>query len=347
MKHLTRWIALLLVLCFLMTGAACAEVYEDERVCFLLICNEGMSNTGGNVGNTLMMVSFDIATGKIRLLMFAWDTFIDMEGFDTPQLIEQPYRQNGPDETLKVVDSIFGLNIDLVMSLNYLNLANLIDDFDGVNVEVTRAERNALNGMVTSKKENIITMANLGMLQQMLIESLVSEYYLDDWGPDTHLNGLQAVGYGWLQYDSVANCCLREGKVISQLFYRVGERINDLVILYTNDQEVPEETGRRRLINLDDPTDDDVEYLYKVIEPIFEKSYHNLAYDDIISIALSLGRAAYSSAMQGIDIFNNVDCMILPLEVYDPFDMVAGRTGHLVDYEANGQAIREFLYAEN
>ena len=51
---------------------------QDERgwVDFILVCNEGMSNTGGNVGNTMMVVSMSPKTGKIRLMMLTWDTFI-------------------------------------------------------------------------------------------------------------------------------------------------------------------------------------------------------------------------------------------------------------------------------
>ena len=178
------------------------------------------------------------------------------------------------------------------------------------------------------------------------MESLAREYYLEDWGEDTHLNGLQAVGYGWLQYDSVYNCCLREGKIISDLFNSVSESIHSQAVFYTNDTEKPKKANGRRVINLDDPTEEDLEFLYKMVQPIFDKSFHNLQKEDIIRISLTLGRAAYMAARQGVDVFANVECMILPLEANDEYDIVAGREGHLVDYEANGAAITEFLYGE-
>ena len=71
-----RWIALLAAVCLLPLGAA-AEAGSGkirEWIDFFLICNEGMSNTGGNSGNTMMIVSMNPNTGKIRLVPFTWDT---------------------------------------------------------------------------------------------------------------------------------------------------------------------------------------------------------------------------------------------------------------------------------
>lgn len=346
MKRGMRFAAVLLALTLFLSGAALAEGENSQRVSFLLMCNEGMNNDGGNVGNTLMNVSFDAETGEIRLLMFTWDTFITVEGYDVPQLLDQPYRDNGPEGTLKAYNSNFGQSIDKFLSINYLNLANLIDQFGGVNVDISRAERNALNGMVASKKKSITTMASIGQLEQMLVDSLADEYFLDQWGEDTHLNGLQAVGFGWLQYDSVYNCCLREGKVISDLFASVENTLNEQVVFYTDDSGAPA-GDNRRAINLDHLTKEDLDELYRHIKPIFVKSYNNLTQTEIYIITAAFGRAAYEAARQGVDVFRNVECAILPLEATAPYDVVAGREGHLVDTAANAKAITDFLYGED
>lgn len=280
---LRKMIAILLVIgCILGSVPASAaqkdpvKVNEQDWVTFLLMCNEGMQNNGANVGNTMMVVSMSPYTGKIRLMMFTWDTFIHYEGYDIPQLIDQPYRINGPEETMKVFNDNFDTDIGLFMSLNYLNLSGLIDSYGGVNVDISRAERNALNGMVASKKENIKAMADTGLLSQVLVEMLAQEYYLSDYGPDTHLNGLQAVGFGWLQYDSVYNCCQREIKVVGNLFHSVGKAVSDKVIFYTNASGLPEGQNGKRAINLDDITLDDMAFLRREVDPIFTMSYNNL-----------------------------------------------------------------------
>lgn len=344
---LKRMITVLLLCAILLSGFAFAE--EDawkDSFTFLLICNEGMQNDGGNVGNTVMAVSMDPLLGQIRLMIVTWDTFIDYEGFDIPQLLDQPYRKGGPEATLKVFNENFGTNIEHILSVNYLNLANLIDAYDGVNVDITRAERNALNGMVASKKENIQAAADTGLLENFIVEQMAKEYYLDQWGEDTHLNGLQAVAFGWLQYDSVYNCCLREIAVISDLFSSVGTAISNEAVFYTEDTGKPEVDDGRRLIDLDNITAADETYLYRAVSPIFDNSYNNLTDDEILSISITLGKSIYYAARQGVDVLGHIECEIFPLEARNEYDIVAGRKGHVIDKAANAEAIDAFLFAE-
>lgn len=349
-KKIIRFIALFLAACMLPFCGLAEDIPEtDERgwVDFLLICNEGMSNSGGNAGNTLMAVSLNPKTGKIRLMMLTWDTFIQYRGYDVPQKIDMPYRNNGPEETVRVFDDNFNMNIHLFMSLNYLNLADLIDSYGGVYVDISRAERNALNGMVASKKENIISQVELGLIGQWYLEKLAEEVYLNDYGPDTHLNGLQAVGYGWLQYDSVYNCCLREARVIANLFSSVGTKIGEKVVLYTDSSGYPESVNNRRAINLDNLTEDDYQFLRAEMAPIFQMAYHNLSEENIRDISLALIRAAYLASRQGVKVLDSLETKVLPLEALDPYVTVAGTQGHLIDYKANEEAMKAFLFAED
>ncbi len=350
MKRVFRIAVALVLAVSLLSAAVLAEetAGDSDWVNFLMICNEGMNNSGGNAGNTLMVIAINPATGKIRLMMFTWDSFVHYEGYDIPQMIDMPYRNKGPEETMKVFNDNFGLDITLFMSLNYLNLSSLIDHYGGVNIDITRAERNALNGMVSSKKESLLAQAKLGELGEMIIESLTKEYYLTEFGPNTHVNGLQAVGFGWLQYDSVYNCCEREVEVVAALFKSMGNSIAEKVLLYTNESGKPDTADSRRMINLDAMTDDDVEFLYYQIEPVFQMSYNNLTEDDIIRISTALTRAAFEASRQGVNIFDSesLSYAVFPLEAKQEYVRVAGVKGHLVDTEANAAAMREFLFAD-
>ena len=338
-----RLLALVLSLCLLPVFALAEDTGSDsDWVNFLLICNEGMNNDKGNAGNTMMLVAMNPEIGKIRLVMFTWDTFIDYEGYDVPQKLDMPYRNNGPEECMKVFNANFGMNIEYYMSLNYLNLANLIDEYGGVTVDISRAERNALNGMVASKKASLQDQVGSGFLSQAIVEMLAQEYYLTEFGPNTHLNGLQAVGFGWLQYDSVYNCCGREAKVIANLFDSVGKVIADHVTFYTNENGAPE-SARGRAINLDDVTEEDYKFLREQMDPIFRMSYNNLSEETIQSLSLALARVAYQGSRQGVDIFEALQFRVFPLEAKDPYDIIAGTKGHLIDKDANIAAIKEFL----
>ena len=350
MKRIYRLIAIMLVLCLLPVFASAEEELEDERgwIDFILVCNEGMNNIGGNAGNTMMVVSLDPNTGRIRLMMMTWDTFINYPGYDVPQRLDMPYRNNGPEETVRVFNANFDMDIKLFMSLNYLNLASLIDAYGGVTIDISRAERNALNSMVASKKENIIAQADLGLLSQFFVESLANDYYLNEYGPDTKLKGLQAVGFGWLQYDSVYNCCLREVKVIAALFSSVGKSIREKAVLYTDEYGEPEHLSGRRAINLDHLTEEDYLFFRSEMSAIFQMAYHNLTEDDIRIISLALARASYEGSRQGVDIFEDLlTYKVLPREAMKEYDVVAGTKGHLIDYTANIQDMKDFLFSED
>ncbi len=339
-------VAMALVLCLLPVFALAEETSasKEDWVTFLLICNEGMINSGGNSGNTMMVVGMNPVSGDIRLMSMTWDTFVTYEGYDVPQKIDMPYRNNGPQETMKVFNDNFNTDITLYLSLNYLNLAALIDDYGGVDVDISRAERNALNGMVASKVETLQAQIQSGLLSQLVAETLGSRYYLNEYGPETHLNGLQAVGFGWLQYDSVYNCCLRDLKVISNLFNSVGTTIADKVIFTVDGADEPEGVNGRKVINLDALTEEDKAFLRAEIDPIFQMSENNLTEDDILGISLTFARTAYMASRQGQNILGAVKTDIFPLEATDEYEVVAGTKGHVIDMEANSKAIEEFLY---
>lgn len=348
-ESLKRSILVLASLALLVTAVPAgvqAREEEDlkEWVTFFMICNEGMNNDGGNVGNTMMAISMQPYSGRIRLMMFTWDTFVEYEGYDVPQKIDMAFRNNGPEENVKVFDANFDMDIENYISLNYLNLASLIDNYGGVNVDIARAERNALNGLVGSKKRDLQNRADSNLLTQAAVELLASEYYLSEFGPGTHLNGLQAVGYGWLQYDSVYNCCLRDVKVISNLFYSTGNTIGEEVVFVEDGYDLPDDVGSRRVVNLDQITDEDKEYLYRLVAPIFEMSYNNLTDEQIMNISLALARVSYEARRQGVEILDLMEYAIYPMEAQRSYDIVAGTEGHLIDVEANKTAMKNFLY---
>ena len=174
-----------------------------------------------------------------------------------------------------------------------------------------------------------------------------TEYHLNEFGPDTKLNGLQAVGYGWLQYDSVYNCCEREIAIVSGLFKKISEDINEEAVFYTDKTGAPDTTDSHRAINLDNITEDDRAFLMKELSPIIQTSYNNLTKEEFMDMSIALARAAYVASREGVDIFDNIDNSVFPLEAKEPYDLVAGIEGHLIDYEKNSIQMKDFLYAES
>jgi len=83
------------------------------------------------------------------------------------------------------------------------------------------------------------------------------------------------------------------------------------------------------------------------MDPIFQMSFNNLPEEEIESISTALAKVAFEAARQGVNIFDSIQFMVLPLEAKDEYDIVAGAKGHIVDKEKNTAAIEEFLFAED
>lgn len=335
---------LCVLLCFLQMASGIHAEDAGEWVTFLLLCNEGMRNDGGDVGNTLMVMSVNAELGIIKQVAFLWNTFVKADGYEMPQLLSQAFRVNGPEEAVKVFNRNFNQNIESYLSINFLNLSSLIDEYGGITLDITRAERNALNGMVASKKrtlENILANQGLGTA---LFDSLFEEYYLLEHGPDTQLSGIQAVGYGWLQYDTVANCCTRAATVIAQLFFQVRAYVDERVVFYTDARAMPEELDGKRPINADHMTEEDERYVTQLLAPIFEQSYNNLTDEQIVSITRAILKTAYAAYEQEEDVFDMIQFQIMPLENGQLPVELGGVNGIVVDYEQNALALNQFLY---
>ena len=95
-----------------------------------------------------------------------------------------------------------------------------------------------------------------------------------------------------------------------------------------------------------DMSEEDLSFLRSEMAPIFQMAYHNLSEEDIQNISNALARTAYLASRQGVNIFDSVQFKVLPLEATKEQDTVAGTKGHLVNYEENEAAIKEFLFAE-
>ena len=72
-----------------------------------------------------------------------------------------------------------------------------------------------------------------------------------------------------------------------------------------------------------------------------------LAFAFLSCVSMPLARVALEASRQGVDIFDSLDFLILPLEAKNEYDIIAGAKGHLVDKEANSAAVADFLFRED
>ena len=79
---------------------------------------------------------------------------------------------------------------------------------------------------------------------------------------------------------------------------------------------------------------------------MIDTSYNNLPAEKSLKLAEAVARASYLASRQGVDIMDQLEYEVFPLELTEPVDKIAGAEGHTIDFEKNAEAINEFLFAE-
>lgn len=141
-----------------------------------------------NVGRSdaLMVLSVDSKHHKLKLTSILRDSqvYIDGYGYDK---VTHAYAYGGPELAIKALNQNFHLDIQDYVTVNFMEMARIVDAFGGVRLHVTPEEMEELNNNITN----------------FALESpeagIVNSDYLFAPG-DVLLNGHQAVAYARIRY---------------------------------------------------------------------------------------------------------------------------------------------------
>ena len=138
--------------------------------------------------DAIMVISVDTVHDKIKLTSLLRDSRVllgdltpNENGYDK---LNHAYAYGGPQGAIRTINQSYDLNIKNYVSVNLSGMAEIIDAFGGVEVEVTAEEIEQINN-------------NIGGLHYENPELFDDfEYYFDGEPGIVHLNGIQAVAYG-------------------------------------------------------------------------------------------------------------------------------------------------------
>lgn len=159
------------------------------------------SRNGEDTGNSdaIMIVSIDGNKGKIKMISIARDTYVNLPNYGKTK-ITHAYSYGGPELAMATLNENFGMDITDYITVNFEQLAEIIEQMGGIDVELNEAERQELNKYVASGVEKI---------QQT---------------GAVHLNGEQAVSYSRIRKcDSDDMRTSRQRKVMMCLFEKAKE----------------------------------------------------------------------------------------------------------------------------
>lgn len=152
--------------------------------------------------DSIMILSVDKKHDKIKIISLMRDTYVSIEGHDDTKLTHA-YYYGGPQLAVKTINQNFGTNITEFATVNFQQMAAIIDAVGGVEIDITEAER---------------VNANSSIYEQAQSSGLPLDY-IEKAGLQT-LNGTQAVAYARIRYVGNADFdrTERQRKVMRQLF---------------------------------------------------------------------------------------------------------------------------------
>ena len=141
--------------------------------------NVDVLNYGSQRSDTMMIASIDCGTLKLNSLQR--DTVVSIDGYGKTK-INAAYAYGGAELAMRTVNQAFDMNIMRYVTADFTVLLRLVDALGGIEVDITEAERQQINKNVSSSGS---VFRPLGYEPKELLDS----------GENTHLDGLQALGY--------------------------------------------------------------------------------------------------------------------------------------------------------
>lgn len=152
--------------------------------------------------DAIMILTVDKADGQLKLSSVMRDTLVPIEGYGD-QKITKAYYFGGPELAVKTLNQNFGLEIREFATVNFQQMAAIIDAVGGVEIDLTEAERKN---------------ANQSIEEQSRVAGLPPDY-IESAGLQT-LNGTQAVAYARIRYVGNADFerTSRQREVLRKIF---------------------------------------------------------------------------------------------------------------------------------
>lgn len=155
---------------------ASAELSDEWWNILLLGTDNRYEQEGYSRTDSMIVLSVNLATKEAKMTSFMRDTWVDIPGHGHNKLNAASV-YGGPALTIETINKNFGLNIEDYALINITGMADIIDVLGGLDMDVTEAERKALN-------KGLFDLSSMSGMEQ-----------LQESGENVHLNGNQAVAY--------------------------------------------------------------------------------------------------------------------------------------------------------
>lgn len=185
---------------------AITEGLPDEWLNILLLGTDVRDTTDYGRTDSMIVLSVNLATKEAKLTSFMRDIWVSMHGRSSKGKLNAACVYGGPELTMRTINENFGLNLRYYALVNLSCMADIIDLLGGLYLDVTEAERKALN-------KGLFDLSSMSGMEE-----------LEESGEQVLLNGNQAVAFARIrQIDSDYKRTERQRTVLTTIARRLQE----------------------------------------------------------------------------------------------------------------------------
>ncbi|GIM29469.1 LytR family transcriptional regulator [Clostridium polyendosporum] len=162
-----------------------AERFKDKENDIINIAFFGIDKReDGERGNSdsTMILTIDKITKKIKMTSIMKDSYVTIDGHDKDKLTNA-FALGGPQLAIKTLNQNYGLNIKDFVAVNFGELAKIIDELGGIDINIKSYEIKELNSYIDDV--NSVTNQSAGHISKRGLHTL---------------SGIQAVAYSRIRY---------------------------------------------------------------------------------------------------------------------------------------------------
>jgi len=116
------------------------EPIQEDLINILVIGSDSRSGQAEDGrSDTMMLISYDIKNARVTLVSFLRDIWVPIEGYGQNRL-NTTFRFGGAGLTVNTINSLFGLDIQNYLIVDFDSMVQLVDRLGGIEVTLTEVE---------------------------------------------------------------------------------------------------------------------------------------------------------------------------------------------------------------
>lgn len=184
----------------------------DTKIKNIALFGVDARNGEASRSDAMIILSIDSARGKLKMSSLMRDAYVTVKGHGLTKLCHA-YSYGGPELAINAINSNYNLDITEYATVNFNQMAQIIDGIGGVELEVSKDEMTEANKFIW----------------EFCMQNNIKYDYIDEAGLQT-LNGMQAVAFGRIRKGNTGGDVARTGRQ-QLVLEKMMEKVMDMNVL--------------------------------------------------------------------------------------------------------------------